>query len=362
MDMIYESIPVVIPALNPDNRIIKYIRSLEERGFNRFVVVDDGSLGDALPIFKNLEYMRVNVVRLDHNMGKGYALKEGLKYIRNNMPDASGVIMTDYDGRQGPDAVVKVADRLLKGDMLVLGRRDIENSNISKAMRRGYKLTERVFRILYSRSVKDVQTGLRGISASLIDDMIDVRGSRYEYEPKMIVEALSRDIPVTEIDAGPIEPIDTDDSIIYVSKNFRPLYDSFRISVVIFMTFLEYALTSISATIVDFILFFLLSEYVFNAFDLNICVLLSTVCARIVSSTISFSINRKVVFKSEVNLAKNIIMFYSLAALIMLCSAELVTIFVYLFNGNKTFTKLFVDLCLFFVSYQVQQRVIFKKK
>ena len=51
-----------------------------------------------------------------------------------------------------------------------------------------------------------------------------------------------------------------------------------------------------------------------------------------------------------------------LAAIIMFSSAELVTLFVYLFGGGKTFTKLFVDLCLFFISYQIQQRFIFNTK
>ena len=34
---------VVIPALQPDNRLVSYARSLLARGFARVVVVDDGS-------------------------------------------------------------------------------------------------------------------------------------------------------------------------------------------------------------------------------------------------------------------------------------------------------------------------------
>ncbi|MCR4611420.1 MAG: GtrA family protein [Lachnospiraceae bacterium] len=363
MDTIYDKVPVIIPALNPDNRIFIFIKSLQEKGFDRIVVVDDGSEREsAKEIFDKLPEYDVTVIGYDHTKGKGCALKSGLSYVYVNMPSCVGVVTADYDGRQNADAVALVADKLLEGKQFVLGKRDLANSNISKGMRRGYKLTQYVFRILYTKEIKDIQTGLRGIALSLIPEFLEIRGKRYEYEPKMIVEAVRHDIPIEQVDAGVIHPIDTGDSTIQISENYRTFADSFRISVALFMNFLEYALVSITATIVDFILFYLLSEFVFADMDLSICVFLSTVCARAVSATLTFSVNRRVVFKSDNNLARTIVLYYILAAFIMLCSAELVTLFVYLFGGNKTFTKLFVDLCLFFLSYQIQQRVIFKKK
>ncbi len=361
--MKYDKIPVIIPALNPDNRIFTFIDALKDCGFSTFVVVDDGSDREHKnDIFARLMESGITVLTDAENRGKGKALKEGMSYVYDNMLDAIGVVTADYDGRQSAEVVMLVADKLIEGDRFVLGARDIKGSNITKGMKRGYKLTKLVFKLLYNKKIKDIQTGLRGIERSLIPAFTDVKGSRYEYEPKMIIEAVRNDIPITEVDAGPISPIDMEDSTIRVSENYRPFYDSFRISVVLFLNFLEYALSSITATLVDFVLFFILSEYVFSSLELNMCVLLSTVCARAVSSTLSFLINRKVVFKSDNDFFKTIVMFYVLAIIIMLCSAELVTIFVQLFGGNKTFTKLFVDLCLFFLSYQIQQRVIFKKK
>ena len=361
--MTYEKVPVIIPALNPDNRIFSFLNALTNKGFNNFVVIDDGSDKDITSdIFSDLERKGVKVITFEKNEGKGKAIKAGLSYVYDSMPDAVGVITADYDGRQNADAVSLVADKLLSGSRFVLGIRDLKATSMSKSMRRGYKLTQFVFGLLYDKKIKDIQTGLRGICYELIPRFLDVRGSRYEYEPKMMVEAVRNEIPIDMIDAGPIRPIGRSDSTLYVSENFRPFYDSFRISVALFLNFLEYALTSVSATVIDFILFYILSEFVFNNLELNICVLLSTALARLVSATLSFCINRRVVFKSSNNLGKTIIMFYTLAGIIMLCSAELVTLFVSLFGGSKTITKLFVDLCLFFLSYQIQQRVIFRKR
>ena len=363
MNACYDKVPVIIPALNPDNRIRIFIHSLEEVGFDNIIVVDDGSDSHHKEgIFRELEEEGIKVLSYDDNQGKGAAIKDGLSYVYDDIPDAIGAVTADCDGRQSAKAATLIADKLLEGKEFVLGTRDLDNSPISDKMRRGYKIVELAFRILYSKRIKDIQTGLRGIARSLMPHFIEIKGSRYEYEPKMIIESVRDDIHIYEVEVGPIKPIDMDDSTIMRSENFRPFADSFRIVVVLFINFIKYAMTSISATAVDFALFYTLSNYVLKDLSLGMCVLLSTVIARVVSSTLAFLVNRNVVFKSKDNLVKKMLKFYGLAAIIMFCSAELVTLFVYLFGGGKTFTKLFVDLCLFFISYQIQQRFIFNTR
>ena len=363
MNACYDKVPVIIPALNPDNRIRIFIHSLEEAGFNTVIVLDDGSDREYKEgIFRELEEEGVKVLSYDDNQGKGASIKDGLSYVCDEMPDAIGVVTADYDGRQSAKAATLIADKLLEGEEFVLGVRDLEHTNMSKKMRNGYKMVGLTFRVLYSKRVRDIQTGLRGIGRSLMPYFIDIRGSRYEYEPKMIIDAVRDDIPICEVDVGPIKPIDMDESTLFVSENFRPFADSFRIMVVLFVNFIKYAMTSISATAIDFALFYTLSNHILKDLSLGMCVLLSTVIARVISSTLAFLVNRNVVFKSKDNLVKKMLKFYGLAAIIMFSSAELVTLFVYLFGGGKTFTKLFVDLCLFFISYQIQQRFIFNTK
>ena len=358
----YSSVPLVIPALNPDNRIHTFIRSLREFGFDTIIVVGDGS--DELHkdgVFRELNEQG-EVVLLRNYHGKGVALKDGLSYVNEHFPDCIGVVTADYDGRQSAASVRDVAAKLLEGEKFVLGTRDIAGSNISKKMRRGYKLVEWTFRILYSKKIKDIQTGLRGISKELLARFIEIKGNRYEYEPRMIVEAVREDIPICEVEVGAINPIDAGDETIEISDNYHPFSDSIKIALSLFLYFIKYAVTSISATAIDFALFYILSSYVFNNMELGICVFLSTVLARAVSSTISFMVNRKLVFKADGRIAvRNVLLYYALVTVIMLSSAELVTLFVRLLGGGKTFTKLFVDLILFFVSYQIQNRVIFKK-
>ena len=46
---------ILIPSLEPDDRLPAYIRRLKEGGFARIVVVDDGSSESYQPIFREIE-------------------------------------------------------------------------------------------------------------------------------------------------------------------------------------------------------------------------------------------------------------------------------------------------------------------
>ena len=102
-----ESAVILIPSLEPDDRLPAYMRRLLEAGFTRAVVVDDGSSEKYQPIFNELAEMPgVTVLHHEVNRGKGCALKTGYAYIRDNIPEASGVITADADGQHTVEEVI----------------------------------------------------------------------------------------------------------------------------------------------------------------------------------------------------------------------------------------------------------------
>ena len=68
MNACYDKVPVIIPALNPDNRIRIFIHSLEEAGFSHIIVVDDAS-SDGSASFVKANYPSVRLVALNTNGG-----------------------------------------------------------------------------------------------------------------------------------------------------------------------------------------------------------------------------------------------------------------------------------------------------
>ena len=88
---------------------------------------------------------------------------------------------------------------------------------------------------------------------------------------------------------------------------------------------------------------------------------MATVIARIFSSYFNFTINKNFVFNGEKSIRKTIIKYYSLAIVQMILSAILVSAVWHIIFGSETIIKIVVDTILFFVSYQIQRRWVFRK-
>ena len=63
---------MLIPSLEPDERLPRYVSSLLDAGFPQVVIVDDGSAAPYQPIFQQLEAMDGCTV-LHHTVNKGKA-------------------------------------------------------------------------------------------------------------------------------------------------------------------------------------------------------------------------------------------------------------------------------------------------
>ena len=77
---------VLIPAYEPDEELIRLAKELNEAGF-AMVVVDDGSGPAYGKIFDEIKPY-AHILTHEENRGKGAALKTGMVYIRDHMPQA----------------------------------------------------------------------------------------------------------------------------------------------------------------------------------------------------------------------------------------------------------------------------------
>lgn len=63
----YDNCIILIPALQPDERLIQMIHGLHERGFHKIAVTDDGSSDDRQKYFQEVEIMGVKVIHHSKN-------------------------------------------------------------------------------------------------------------------------------------------------------------------------------------------------------------------------------------------------------------------------------------------------------
>ena len=121
--------------------------------------------------------------------GKGRALKDGLKYFLNleNKDDFVGIITADCDGQHLIKDINKLYNEMQNTDKaLFLGTRNFSEDKIPPKSKFGNRVTSNIFKLLYGTRISDTQTGLRGISSSLIEAFSNVSGERYEYETNIL--------------------------------------------------------------------------------------------------------------------------------------------------------------------------------
>ena len=211
---------VLIPAYEPDEQLIGLTRHLKAEGF--FVlVVDDGS-GEAYKQVFAAAAENATVVTLAKNRGKGGALKTGMAYIRDELPDCRYFITCDADGQHRVEDVIRVRELLHSGQKFVLTVRR-PRRGIPLRSKVGNVLSRYVYTLLTSRYLSDNQSGLRGFARDHLDWLLQVEKNNYDYEMNMLYYAAKKNIYVATL---PIEAIYIDDNR---SSHFNPIADTVRI-------------------------------------------------------------------------------------------------------------------------------------
>ena len=352
-------IPVIIPAYEPDERLIGLLEDFRKENIRDVVIVNDGSGESYAEIFDRagllLEGIGGTILTHEVNRGKGRALKTAFSYVLECYPDAIGVVTADSDGQHTVECIRSVRRRLEeKPSSLVLGVRTFDGEDIPWKSAFGNKLTMRVLAYVSGVRVSDTQTGLRGIPRDFMKRLIDVPGERFEFETQMLLETADR-LPIEEV------PIRT----IYDSKenhqtHFNPLKDSIRIYRILGAKFIKYIFASLSSSVLDLVLFALFCRLLRGKPLPLPYVACATVLARILSAAYNFTMNYRVVFRSEEKVRDTVLKYVTLALIQMTLSAALVTFGTFLLPMlPEVLVKVVVDTVLFLVSYHVQRKYIF---
>lgn len=350
---------ILIPSLNPDERLPKLVDGLFALGMRDIILVDDGSKVECKHYFAELQTRGCILQTHAINLGKGRALKTGMNAFLNHFPGYAGVVTADADGQHSPEDILKLCQALeAHPDQLILGARDFSQEDVPFKSRYGNRITRFLFGALSGLKLQDTQTGLRAIPRVAMPWMMELKGERFEYEMNMLVECKPHELGVFEV---PIQTIYMDEN---ASSHFHPFRDAMRIYAILG----RFALASFGASLVDLLMFALLTKAVLGDSLFGIAmteadrIAVATVGARIVSSLVNYTLNRNMVFRSKAGHRRTLLRYYILVAVQMTCSALLVATLTPLVGIDEVIVKLVVDVILFFCSFQIQQKWVFSKK
>lgn len=353
--MINKNIPVIIPAYEPDDRMIHLLENLRKTQITNVVIVNDGSDKTFDWIFEKARVdFGYTVLKHYVNMGKGRALKTAFNYCLSEYPYMIGCVTADSDGQHTIEDIKKCIFSLEEDkDSLILGCRDFNQEDVPSKSRMGNKITRKVCKWLCGIDVADTQTGLRAIPKCFMEYLLNVPGERFEFETNMLIET-KENCKIKEIVIQTVY-----DSKENHTTHFDPIKDSIKIYKIFGKYFFRFIISSFSSCVIDLAIFYFMCS-ILKVKYVSLYILFATIIARIFSSIYNYFINYKFVFNSHQKHLNSLVRYYILVFIQMLASAVLVTVIFSLIKiVPEIIVKIFVDIFLFLVSFWIQREKIF---
>ena len=369
-DFTIKNMAVIVPVYCPDEKLLGVIGGVHEAGFGHIFVVDDGSYMCAKSTEQKAEFENifsrlpgyVDLTRHVVNKGKGAALKTAIARIeavmkqereRGDFTEIKGIVTVDADGQHMTEDIVNVSNMLIeRPNDLILGSRAFDQ-DVPLKSQMGNTITRGVFSLASGVKIRDTQTGLRAFSVNLIPFMKAVEGERYEYEMNMLLDAAHKKIGMKEVTI----------KTVYLDGNKTSHFHVLRDSALVYKNILKFSASSIIAFVIDFVMLFVFKA-IFGNFALagEMTLLMAVVSARLVSSFSNYMINKKLVFGERTRNNNTLIKYYLLASGILILNYLILEVLSIRLGMPLGVAKLIAEVTLFFVSYTVQKRFIFKNE
>ena len=358
---------IVLPSLDPDKKFIHVIESLLQEGFQHLVIVNDGSKEERRHFFDEAAKLHgCTVLTHEVNRGKGRALKTAFGYVREKLPELHGVITIDGDGQHLTKDIIACGQRMLQNeDKVVLGCRDFNLPGVPPRSVAGNKTTSRFFKLLFGIHLSDTQTGLRAIPARYLQTFCEIEGERFEYETNMLL--YMKRLGIGFLEQAITTVYDPED----YSSHYNAVKDSLRITKVMLRFLItgsgfRYLVSSVLSFILDNGLYHLLFSLFLGSMAKAAASAAAQAAARILSSLFNFTVNDRFVFRNQSEHGKAFLKYYCLCIpqtlISMVCLTALVKELEIASPTLATFVKILVETALFFISYFIQKKWVFKKK
>lgn len=195
---------VVVPLYNQERNVITVLtgirKVLESTALSyEIVAVDDGSLDKTLEVLRQIRYPNMQIISYSPNMGKGYAVKEGVLRSRGNV-----VMFIDGDLDIMPEVIGDYLVELDRCDLVIASKSHPKSRVVAPTSR---KLLSKAFnflvRITVGIKLRDTQSGLKAGNGDALRAIFKVMlVKRYAFDVELLKIATMLGLSIKEM---PIE-------------------------------------------------------------------------------------------------------------------------------------------------------------
>lgn len=183
---------VVIPAFNEGRRIDSVLGNVKKVAEN-ILVVDDGSSDDTAAI---AEAAGVEVIVLEENKGKGFALRKGCDVAVEK--GAKQLVTLDADGQHDPSYIPRLVEKLDKGhDVCFTYRKRDKNMPWTRAL--GNWGLNLLMRVLFGKKPRDMLCGFIAYTEGAYKKL-RWQADRYGVETELTANCLRNNLDWAEVE------------------------------------------------------------------------------------------------------------------------------------------------------------------
>ena len=321
----------LVPAYEPDNNLPRVVKELQENNFD-VVVVNDGSSLDYKEFFDACNTKKISYPT---NRGKGYALKKGYEYVKNNY-EKYIIVTIDSDGQHTVEDAINLCRYVRENpDTLAIGKR-LRKDNVPVRSKIGNALTKFVFELATGEKIYDTQSGLRAFSNNLMDYMIEIEGERFEYEMNVLLYLSKRNIKYKEIEI----------QTIYIDNNKKSHFKALKDSLKIYGKIAEFKVIPLITFFMDLVVFAALIIWLNKIIPSNII-------SKVISLALYYILNIREIFK-EKPMIKDILIQILTIILYIGLSTTMVYVLSKLINAYTS--KVIIELILFIIIQKINNK------
>lgn len=184
----------LIPAYNEEKNIKEVVEKVKKMGILP-IVIDDNSGDRTSEIAKKAGAI---VSRHDSNMGKGEAIKTGIKYALKRLSNVKNFVIIDADMQYDPGEAPKLLDVLenTRTD-IVVGFRDW--STVPFRHRLGNFVWRMSFNLLFGTNLKDTNCGIMAIKKNAAKKIISALHGGYIIENSILLHAVKKNLNIKQV-------------------------------------------------------------------------------------------------------------------------------------------------------------------